>query len=515
MDLDAIVEARIHPAIGIARVGNAEDVDGEPGYFVGPELPYATSAPKGGYRDKLGRLKRQAARFRIYGIDCHGAVVGQLTENEASIEWEVHVANKKAAWYEFDVALDIPEASSVRSPRRNAQIQGNQREKLVIDPGPRTVSQSKSRDTFDTGSFFGKRVDLGEIRYEEGGNLLFLGGRGVSEPVSPDYTITAFANNSGWHDDVSDGPVSARVRLGPEERAIPVTGAWVVTGPPNYAPDLVATQPLYDVILDALNPSFPPPATSFTQHILPIFLQFSDAQWVNAGFAVQFGWRGLVDFTRPDFLGKLARAPSGNSDPHRELRFQVFFSFRNPNFAAFDSVGWPPLYGDAFDSFDTPPSPRVGFAITQRSYTHLSNWRNGNFAADYVAGQAQPRSIEDLPPDQQPDMLDHAALHFCAGGPFHPGVELTWPMRRFSLYAGKFRVRRRLPDLDEADYGDFLTADIALATGGPLSASAPGDLTKWMSLPWQADTAGCRSGFEKDFSTRRFIYPLVLAVASS
>ncbi|MDZ4717716.1 MAG: LodA/GoxA family CTQ-dependent oxidase, partial [Roseiflexaceae bacterium] len=97
-----VVRAAIHPGIGIARVGNSPDE-----FFVGPELPYPTGAPDGGYKDPAGALKRQAARFRIYGYDAAGEIVGELTADDASISWSVHLANKKAAWYNFEVALDI------------------------------------------------------------------------------------------------------------------------------------------------------------------------------------------------------------------------------------------------------------------------------------------------------------------------------------------------------------------------------------------------------------------------
>src|SRR4051794_26048895 len=119
MNLESIVSARIHPAIGIARVGNAPRPDD---YFVGVEVPYPVAPPAGGYRDQQGRLKRQGARFPIYGFDSDGNVVAELTDNIALIEWHVHVANKKAAWYNFDAALDIPEAKGTKVPRRNAHI---------------------------------------------------------------------------------------------------------------------------------------------------------------------------------------------------------------------------------------------------------------------------------------------------------------------------------------------------------------------------------------------------------
>ena len=55
----SIASIKIHPAIGIARVGNSSTE-----FFVGPEHPGVHSQPQGGYRDTQGRIKRQAARFR-------------------------------------------------------------------------------------------------------------------------------------------------------------------------------------------------------------------------------------------------------------------------------------------------------------------------------------------------------------------------------------------------------------------------------------------------------------------
>src|SRR5271156_2331566 len=169
MNLELIVEARIHPAIGIARVGNSDE------FFIGPEVPHSTSPPPGGYRDPTGRLKRQAAHFRIYGYDSHGNVIAELTASNAEIQWCVHVANKKAAWYDFDAALDLPDAVNLRSARRNAAIQGKGRDQLIIDPGPRSVSGPNQKSSpFDSGEFFGEKIYLGELLTDKAGRLIFL-----------------------------------------------------------------------------------------------------------------------------------------------------------------------------------------------------------------------------------------------------------------------------------------------------------------------------------------------------
>src|SRR5947207_521068 len=87
-----IAYCKVHPGIGIARVGDSPD-----GFFVGPEAPGLAPAPAGGFKDGNGRVKRQAARFRVYGYDAQGRVARELTAADAAITWTVHLANKKGA----------------------------------------------------------------------------------------------------------------------------------------------------------------------------------------------------------------------------------------------------------------------------------------------------------------------------------------------------------------------------------------------------------------------------------
>lgn len=66
--------------------------------------------------------------------------MAELTADNAEVRWTVHVANKKAAWYQFQLALDIPEAARAEeSQLRNPLVAGPDRGRLVIDPGSRSV----------------------------------------------------------------------------------------------------------------------------------------------------------------------------------------------------------------------------------------------------------------------------------------------------------------------------------------------------------------------------------------
>ena len=54
-----------------------------------------------------------------------------------------------------------------------------------------------------------------------------------------------------------------------------------------------------------------------------------------------------------------------------------------------------------------------------------------------------PENLDEIPLRERPGALDRAALDEALGGPFHPGCEMTWPMRISLMYEAPFRLRRR------------------------------------------------------------------------
>ncbi|MDF2760080.1 MAG: hypothetical protein K0S99_2714 [Thermomicrobiales bacterium] len=503
-DRGQIEQIVIHPAIGVARVGNSPDE-----WFLGPETPGPHPVPPGGFKDAAGRIKRQVARFRLYGLNAEGQVITEVTPTDAEIEWRVHLANTKAAWYNFDIALDIPQAKGLPaaplqeapdptlSTRRNVSV--TDRTRLRIDPGARTLSgrsaNAGGREAaarFDGGRFLDQEVSLGELRTDDAGRLLVFGGMGQSGPAVPGTIAVTFANNDFWYDDISDGPVEAMVRI--DGRSIPVSGAWVVVAPPNYAPGIQSVVTMYDVIFEAatyLAPELRPARPSFTRMIYPMFERLVKNQWVNAGFLRDFGWSSPSDFLAPDTLRLLASA----APEQALLRRQIFERFRNPSYTSMEYDDLPPYYGDGVAL--PAANPRQWMAVLPIQYAWLLQWANGDFDTDWpTGGLTFPATIDDLPLAEQPEALDRAALDECLGGPFHPGCEMTWPMRQTLLYEAPFRLRRRRDP--EPDWGPEMTSEIALAEDGPLHASSPGDLTRWMAVPWQTDTSSCLSRYKHD-----------------
>ncbi|MDQ3898274.1 MAG: LodA/GoxA family CTQ-dependent oxidase [Actinomycetota bacterium] len=437
----------IHPAIGITRAGNS------PEFFVGPE---PGAAPPRAYRDAAGRLLRQAARFRIFR--CSRAADGTLrsatevTTDRAEIQWTVHLANRKGASPEF------PPSPSKRplAEGRMRNARQTDRAQLVIDPGPRALTGPGDRAEFDSGSFLGTPVPLGEMRTEATGRLLVLGGFGASgsSPRGARAPITHFANNDNWYDDTSDGPVTATVKMAGAARAVKAKPAWVIAAPPDFAPGITNFVTLYDVAYQAAVERGwrrVPEKPSFTRHVQPILQRALGYQWVlELGRQGHGPFSGFGDFSsRWDQLGD----PSPDSAGGREL---VLGMLRDPNRPPDDSdaeFGMMPRLHHS----DYGPSRSHVLRPTPTQYAVLQRWAAGQFTGD----------LGHPPVDDEilPDALDRVSLEACSGGPFYPGIEVGGIMGEATTYGEAFRV-------DAASH-------------------APGQLTAGNAVPWQADFLAC------------------------
>ena len=212
---------RIHPAIGVARLGNADPST----FFIGPEVPGygplgdapGTVAPP--YKAADGRLKPLGVRFRLFEYQY---VNGRLTPvreinldtpGVAAITWTVHLANKKSSFYQFNGPAG---ESSAPAPLRNAivtdraslendygarSISGRSQAPVQFTPGPQQVSCVIGSDGNPVIPY------LGQILTDAEGCLIVLGGQGHSaSSQTPAQDVTTYANNDNWFDDASDGP---------------------------------------------------------------------------------------------------------------------------------------------------------------------------------------------------------------------------------------------------------------------------------------------------------------------
>ncbi|AKT38109.1 LodA/GoxA family CTQ-dependent oxidase [Chondromyces crocatus] len=512
-----IVRYAIHPALGIARVGSApapaDAAPGEEGYYITSEVPGVAAAPEGGFKTPDGQLKRGVARFRVYGYDADGNVVQEITSADAQITWRVHVVNRKSAWYRFYNAMDIG-AEALDTTHRNDAIQGDQRRQLAIDPGPRTITgNGVSGRAYQFASGFIRfpdapqdvvQVYLGELRTDAQGRLLFLGGRGQAGSVYGELPST-FANNEGWYDDTSDGTVRATITVGGKD--YDAEPAMVAVAPPNYAPGIFPVTTMWDVVHDLyLRQGWvtPEPQIVFWQHIYPLFARLVDNQWVNHGLYILFGAGSPSDLTSKALLDKLSSPDAKNE----KLRQQWAAWFRSPQIPVPEARpeqrpdALPPFYGDGYGEFRGTDIADLGLTTTQ--YEWLDRWAKGDFVTG--DGPSKITSLDDIDLADRPAAIDRAHLEDCLGGPFHPGIELTWTLRVPTMWQprnvhDKTSLAYRLNVLPEGqmpkdDFGPVLTPAVALGKGGPTDGAGPGSLTRWQGVPWQTDEASCLAGYD-------------------
>ena len=495
-----ITSVRIHPGIGIARLGNSAE------YYLAPEVSNPPLTPFGANRDAQGALKRQAARFRIYGYDAAGKVVCEVpSTSNSQVSWRVQVANKKAAWYQFDAAMDIPATATLTVQRRNADVKGADRNHLIIDSGIVPIVGINQKGKMLAGRFItgdtGTSVQLGELRTDESGRLLVLPGLGKSasptgKPVYDSDNPISFNNADGWYDDIADGPVFATVTI--NGQIFEADSAWVASAPPNYAPDVIGWRTMDDLLQNIYIKAGMlalPSVISFQDHVRPILARLSGLQWVNQGYLAMFGSNAPLDFSRESLLKQL----SDTSDvmTYKALRRTVYNNFRSETTLHQGIVNWPWNYGDTYGYNDNLPET---YQQMPDYYDYiLSNWVAGNFVNTPATHPTVYESLENAPLQAQPELLDRAAMHFCLADAFHPGAELTWPMRHISMYRAPYRIKLRPAGTPEPDAGSTLTQAKVLKVGGILYEQGAGDLSKWMAIPWQGDTAFCRSGYDPDY----------------
>ena len=289
----------VHPAIGIARVGSSHES------FPGPEpgVPLPTDR-RDATPDKL--LKRQSARFRVYSCvrDPQGVLVSfeELTPAVATITWTVHLANRKAAAPSFRKG-GVPNTD--RTHRRNGATGNPATDKpLIIDGGPKTLVGPAQPKVKIEGAFRTHAVPLGEVSTDTLGRLEVVGGFGVARTFSG-AGLGDFADNDGWHDDTSDGPVEATVHFlgGRHDQAVDKP-AWVICCQPDFAPGIGNIVTLHDALVDegitrhvGTLPTFRP---AYDRDIFPLLNRVLMYQWVNQFNQSAHGPGGVADFSAPN-----------------------------------------------------------------------------------------------------------------------------------------------------------------------------------------------------------------------
>jgi hypothetical protein len=414
-------------------------IGNSPEWYLGPELPFPAPPPvpsDGNYKDNECQIRRQAQRFRLWGYFDDGSD-RELTAADGDIVWTVHLANAKAVF--------------------RGEVGG------LIDPGPRTLQGPNDSASFANGTYSisGQTVEvpLGDALTDQDGRLIVVGGFGSSSsPVG--NGLSSFLDNAGWHDDVSDGPVNATITQGGQ--LFTAVGAWVICPPPRYAPTTYSVISLYDTMRQvAIDQNLlpQPGQPSFVNDIWPILMRGLGMRRVAAASFGSGDHDTLAAVIPPPgqagdrltILGKLATPTNATNVGNANQPYNMPLLY---------SGGYLPILNET----DVPPTLR-SFQIAQ-----MQAWSQGSFTNDWPSS-----GLPSPPTVVTPDGLTQAALEACVGAPFFPGIEATITVRDGSLiYLEPFRF-------DQTNLH-------------------PGDVTKAMARPWQADFTDCSGSGASDAS---------------
>ncbi|MCI5081068.1 MAG: LodA/GoxA family CTQ-dependent oxidase [Saprospiraceae bacterium] len=588
----------IHPAIGIARVGDSEQNH----FYLPPaqlgQMPVecdewgnVKTAKDGHYptiksfRDKDKAILRQGAQFKVYMTDkdgnsqplvvkdakkkIKGTIVSGATGSGELIDiiWTVHLANKKSAWYDFEQTSG-EHGYAEDHPLRNPEITNDiERNRLIIDPGPQTVRGTRQKAAFkkgenplyaqtfppdDTKPYFIET--LGEIRTSDSNALTVLGGHGFSGSINhkfPHPLIETYANNDGWFDDTSDGPVTAMLAYYDEQdqqvRYIRIEDpSWVIVGYPRYAPEIPDLITINDVIYDLsvkhfaykpylygtqddfkeghqqkdvnldswriaqkrYNPDYYP---KFYEEIWPLISRPAQMWNVTSylGQSYQPHSTGQGGNFYMEMLATPPPQPSTNGpapdDPNYYHREKIFMSLRQPgeenvfyrHYYTFDEFQFekPLMPLLAGDNPITNELPSKFLRLTDTQLYILRQWRDGKFINEKEEGIYHSTKDSDMSLSQ----IDQATLDMGLGGAFCPGGEVAWIIRNPAIYRKAYRInadQKYLPSMQTNNVTTTPGLNLYEAPGLKWNNNIddglqPGDITKYSALPWQADFNEC------------------------
>lgn len=496
---------KISPSVGIARLGNSRGQ-----FCLAPDSigglpfeadPYGDQAgPIQNFKDDAGQVRRQGQAFKIFQQD--GTELTLNSPNVKSIEWTVHLANKKAAWYNYselngnllygrDNSYSAKKVE-LRNPSKETEAE---RQALIVDPGPRSIagccqtidfSEQTVPGNYSKASFPPKEVQygtpihsLGDLKTDSEGRLVVLGGQGNAGGNEP---LISYGGSSSWHDDISDGPVYCTVTL--EDGSVHHLKAWVIVGSPDFAPEIVNISTLDDSMLDVAvrkfdlvpemysnrkyNENF---IANFERDILPIINRFSRYQWVANVQSMTAFSSNAFDY-------------SDNSEKNLKNRELYFSYFRQPDDKTNPLTDQPqqtlfrnelPMMPMNSGSNSVSNENVVKFlALNETQYFLFGQWAKGQFEnnPDYQNYPVDPK--------------DQASVGNCVGLPMCPGIEVTWSVQNANIYSSAYTIS------DTRGKEGYNTSGLTpLRDECEGGGCEPGDLTKRMACPWQADFFQC------------------------
>lgn len=545
---------RVHPAIGIGRVGDSEEFyiapitaagTIEPGGLMGglPIKPGTEDTPitADDFRDKDGNVKRQAARFRIYAYPAGSSgqypsgtgtlvTIGGVVSGKKVVDivWTVHLANKKLNNYSTVSKGDqFRGIGAYQDPSllelRNDGYKGTtdksdplRLQQLFIDPGPRAIKASAGVSAV--------------IAFDAATPAAYASSSGAITPIAS-YPKSFPSDFNKLYE-----PLGALTSLG--NLRVDAKGGLIVAG--GYAKIAAISQ-------DGKNPD--DPLNQATENGLwyddagdgPVnaVVVFDD----NTTATVQAGWyvtgdpgyapqtRNIIstwDDVYDIWVRQLGLVPALYSTGKFQTSYRPSFPDDiQPIFHAAMLQRWNSnLPSVAINNHDMIGAIKPTDDPTSKIPNLKTLLRDPNSASDIQTGAPMmPLSLGDAeksfltvsqtqyfllsqwhakaysqgsgPALGPGEKLDKITLENCLGGRYSPGIEVSFTVRDVNLY---------IQDWQKQDCGPFrinqapldyskATSDKPFLSFGyiplrPIPVE-PGDISKFMSVPWFTDYNSC------------------------
>lgn len=547
--LDDVVSIKVFPGIGIARVGNSSE------FYIGPEAPGQIPDPGGRYKDGDGAMKPQAARYRVFGFDSEGGVVAELNAENAVVDWTVHVRNMKAANYAFRGRY-LFDPNLLRNPNIQSDMAPVERDKLIIDPGPKRISGvCQPSVALDGGSIFndvdpagqglpvprilpfasepapdpndpdmvlvkyhGANVDLGRLETDEVGRLIFVPGLGKSasctepeicihqggkttDPITGQYS---YFNVPGWYDDTCGGSIEASVTLetASESRTLstdgdPLKRGWVSVAPPKYSPTTYNLVSLLDLQINL----FPEedPAGDQTDPNNSTWVEFYRDIFPILRTATHYGWTSAMAFS-----------PHGpDNEPGDFLSLEVLAKIAdpiNPEGTPYRQQIWSILRHGESDNVPPPPAPAPWpiqpATQPQQSFRMPKLWGSGGEPIQNTRlGLDAPNQFLSLTRQQLARFKKWADGDFITGEPVESVPLETLPLaeqpRALNFAALEPTVGGGFHPGIEITYistfPEWFKGPFRVTDKVSGLTVEPGQVNGFMAIPWQGDFWSCNT----------------------
>lgn len=490
----AVYEYRIHPSVGVARMGDSEHA-----YFIGREapsdrfepdlktIPGKSAAKLPGhasfpFRDKDKKLAKQGARFRVFCYEYQIPFsnmslmpqdkglpdrVWEVTAADYTIEWTVEVANLKS--------------------RDGATMRPNR-------PDPRTFKTSVATDLNATTvkTFTGKgtppdRLDLGAAFLELEGHLVVLGSGGQSRGIPS----LATAHSPGlrwknWEDTAADGHVRAFITPKatssyPDKNETPqqATGATVIIGVPAYGMDTVPSVNLYHLALNhaltswsqthgsLFSKAFHTDPVTYHGNIEPILKTYVSNRYVSDQARAAHSISSYKSLKSPPVPGRAALYYALLRAPWDTKNLEPEDIWASPQHGPRERTPGPGTF-NPYENVSDPLMPKLLYlALPELIHKWFGTWSK---AATPAGNQGLfDRSASDA--REKAWFLDMAHMMHISAGSFYPGIEAGRDVHNYNKWT--------------ADWGALGAHVDVRWTGGV------GEITQNLAVPWQSDFVAC------------------------